>query len=455
MKLFNGNLKIIQQFIKDRIQSEVTRVSHQRKMKKYYDGEHDIQNKEANGNSPSNKLTFNFPELIVDFNHAYLFSNSVTYSPNVKNDAKTDLFLEKMKEVFDANNEEKVTNSLGKTSSIFGEAVEVHYIDSEGRHRFQESNPLEWVFFEINGEEMALRYYETVKFEVKNNSYEEVAVNKYTVYTMEAIYQYEEIDDKLSLLNEIPHFFGEVPVVRYMNKSTFGSEGVSDLKNVISLVDAYNKTTSALLDTIENNSDPYLLLINLGVRKEEVDEMRKRRILQFKSQEGMNSEAKYLTYEGDLSYIEDFLNRLVRKIALLSFTPDVISKDTGKLNGDSGEALKMKVATSSDIKANGKVMIFREGLRKRIRLIARQLQNASNLNFYNEGTHNKIDSTFNKNLPTNTKEIIEMMKDAVGILSHETMLKQIPFVEDVEEEMERIQKEQGEPIQFEEEPGDE
>lgn len=443
------NLQVLQQFIKDRIEENQSLILKRTKFKKYYDGEHEILKKEQPDNKPSNILLFNFAELIIEQNHSYLFSNPITYASKDKDD-RAHLFEEKLKDIFFINNETKVTSSLGKTSSIYGEAVEVLWIDEELNIRFDEYNPLEFVFYEFNGEEYALRFYTTKRYEVKGASYEEVLVNKYVIYGKDLIQEFEEIDDKLTLIKETRHFFGEVPVIRYKNKSTFGSEGDSDLKNLITLIDSYNTVASSLVDIIEGNSDPYLLLVNLGIAKEDVEEMKRSRTLKFRSQQGMQAEAKYLTYDGDLSYVENFLDMLMKQIFTLSFTVDVFSKE-GRVAAESGEALKMKMAMTSDIKAGNKEVIFKEGLKKRIRLIAKQLQNGSNMNFFGDGTYRKVDSTFTKATIQNNAEAIQMAKDALGIVSRRTILSQIPFIEDVQEEMNEIEREEGTTVLFEDE----
>ena len=49
--------------------------------------------------------------------------------------------------------------------------------------------------------------------------------------------------------------------------------------------------------------------------------------------------------------------------------------------------------------------------------------------------------TFTNNLPTNTLEIAQIVNQLRGLVSDETLLSQIPFVDDAEEELKKAQAE--------------
>jgi len=51
-----------------------------------------------------------------------------------------------------------------------------------------------------------------------------------------------------------------------------------------------------------------------------------------------------------------------------------------------------------------------------------------------------IDIIFTRNVPSNDTDIANMVNTLSGIVSDETLLAQIPFVEDVEAELERLKK---------------
>jgi len=52
-----------------------------------------------------------------------------------------------------------------------------------------------------------------------------------------------------------------------------------------------------------------------------------------------------------------------------------------------------------------------------------------------------IEIVFTRNIPSNDTDIANMVNTLSGIVSEETLLAQIPFVEDVEAELERVKAE--------------
>jgi len=66
---------------------------------------------------------------------------------------------------------------------------------------------------------------------------------------------------------------------------------------------------------------------------------------------------------------------------------------------------------------------------------------------YRNGTNyfsEPADIIFNRDILINESQVIEDIKNSVGILSQETLVKQHPYVDDAEEEMKRIKKEESE-----------
>ncbi len=79
---------------------------------------------------------------------------------------------------------------------------------------------------------------------------------------------------------------------------------------------------------------------------------------------------------------------------------------------------------------------FRLGFNKFIRLICNYL----------DIEIDNINQTWNRTAITNDSDLAAMAKDSVGIVSNKTIIKNHPFVEDLEEELEQIRKEKKESI---------
>ena len=80
-----------------------------------------------------------------------------------------------------------------------------------------------------------------------------------------------------------------------------------------------------------------------------------------------------------------------------------------------------------------KESFFRFGLQRRIEIITNIL-NLKGSNY----DYRRVNITFTRNLPTDEVIIADMISKLTGIVSNETLLEQIPFVTDIEQEKERL-----------------
>jgi SPP1 family phage portal protein len=457
----NINDKLINQLIHDQIAKTASKRSKMKRFFDYYAGEHDILGKEDAGTGkPDNRLVYNFCELIIDTNHSYLFSKpysmDIKTSPNKsffqkifkKADSEnlTDEFLANVKEIYHDNDEEIITSNHGKTSGIAGESVEVHWIDKNGNIKFVDTDPREWVFFKYDGVDFALRHFKSEEY-VPSTSLKSYELKEYyyvELYTDEWIREYKQTDiGEFELQKELPHFYGEIPVIRLYNKDSIANiEGQSDLKNVIALNDAINKAQSSQMNTLEYHGDPYMIFKNFGLDDEGVQKIKESRVIEM---HGLDMDVSFLQWDHNVEAYEKFLDRVERLIFILSFTPDIFAKEG--LTSDSGISLIMKFI-GADLKSQQKERVFIKGLRKRLRLLAKQLEAKTNRPYYSQGVHRLIEINFNRNMPQNTKELVEMVKNLAGTVSDETRIKLLPFVENAEEEIEKTKQESGYPIDF-------
>ena len=79
---------------------------------------------------------------------------------------------------------------------------------------------------------------------------------------------------------------------------------------------------------------------------------------------------------------------------------------------------------------------FRKGLMKRIELLTHFLNLASTSNYL----YTEITPVFTRNIPSNDVETVEMIKQLYGMISDKTLLSQLPFIEDVQAELDALEK---------------
>ena len=310
--------------------------------------------------------------------------------------------------------------------SIFGLSVELMYLDEDAQIRLKRIDPRQIVLVyddTLNNDILyGIRYFECEEIESEDHYY------RIEVYSMDKIQHYKS-DANLSTLNfegEEPHYFGFVPIVAFENNE----DEIGDFEPVLSLIDAYDKMESDSLDDFDYFVDAYLCLSGLNADKDDVAAMKENRVILLDE----NSDAKWLTKTGSDATVENVKNRLDRDIHKFSKTPDM--SDTAFGGNASGVAIKYKTLPMENVVAI-KERKFKRGLQRRIELIF----NIVAL----KGTAfdwRAIDIAFTRNLPSNDTEIADMVYKLSGKVSKQTLLSQLPFVEDVDAEIARLEDEQ-------------
>ena len=101
----------------------------------------------------------------------------------------------------------------------------------------------------------------------------------------------------------------------------------------------------------------------------------------------------------------------------------------------SGVAIKYKMVGTENLIAV-KERKFKRGLQRRLELLS--VVQGLKLSAFD---WRAIEIVFTRNLPSNDTEIAQMVNTLSNIVSTETLLAQIPFVDDVQAEMDRLEKE--------------
>ena len=141
---------------------------------------------------------------------------------------------------------------------------------------------------------------------------------------------------------------------------------------------------------------------------------------------------EFLVKNGDNIEQENTKNRVVADIHKFSKTPNMA--DENFANNVSGVAMKYKLLGLEHI-CSIKERKFKRGLQNRLWLI-------SNIYEIKKGTDlQDVTITFKRAYPNNETETAEMLNNLRGMVSTETLISQLPFIEDAKLELERLEKE--------------
>ena len=385
-------------------------------LRDYYNNKNAIMNRQyKDANKPQNKLSHPFASYITNMATGYFLGNPISY-----NSENQDL-LERILDIFKYNDEADNNTTLAKYSSIAGYAVELLYIDENSNARFKALPGDEVVIVYDNTLEenilYAIRYFEE---DIPGEDKTKTTIN---VYTSNAIQTYKLEDNEITFIDETAHYFNDVPVSVYVNND----ELYGDFERVKGLLDAYDKAQSDTANDFEYFTNALLVISGVLVEDEEGLNFKDNRVINFA---GTDGKAEYLLKNINDSALENYKNRLVEDIHKFAQIPNLTDE---KFAGNvSGESMKYKLMGLENI-ISVKEAKFKKGLMRRIELLCNFLNIATNdLMLYTD-----IQPIFTRNKPKNDVELANMVKSLYGILSDETLISILPFVENSKEEIEK------------------
>ena len=410
------SIEDIQKFIKKHKAESIRYI----KLQKYYEGKHDILNHTSRDGQPNNKIVNPYPKYITDMLVGYFVGQPISYTSK-----EEDGLLEDLQAIFDYSDEQEENLELAKICSVKGKAYELLYRDEDARIRFNEFGPDQmFVIYDMTispSIKFAIRYYDVGEGNDK--------ITYAEVYNKEVCILYKGKDSDLSLEQITPHAFKDVPVVEYVNNK----EEQGDFEQVITLIDAYNKAQSNTLNDMDQFTDAYLILVNMaGTDSERIDELKRNRVMLLDD----DGDAKWLIKEINDAWVENYKDRVRRDIHKFSYTPDMQDESFG--NNLSGVSIRYKILAMEQIRSN-KERKFKKGLQRRIELICNSLSLEKDIDLFTS-----INIKFANTLPQNIYELSQTIKNLSPYLSSETLLNQLPFVENAKEELEKKKAEEEE-----------
>lgn len=385
------------------------------KYKNYYDGVQDILKKSyADESKPCNKTVINYCKNITDSYCGYLATpGHIAYS--------SDNDIEEIMDVLRYNDYQSADSDLLKDGLNFGVANELMYIDDEGKTRFKLISPLN-SFGIFDGSLTAdLLYF--VRF-YKIDDWDDTDKWALDVYTNTSIkhYRINGIGATPVFINEEPHYFGQCPATIFAlpeEKSIFDC--------IMSEQDSVNELLSAEIDDYQAFCDAYLVIEDAELDEDTVKTMKSNRVLQLPQ----GAKAYWLTKQANDVQVENILKRLHDSIYRISACVDW-SSDNFTNGVSSGIAIQFKLSGMET--RSGKIEAeMKKALQRRIELLC----GMASLKL-GEAIFRDIEITFTRNIPADDQAVINMVNSLQGIVSNDTLLAQVPFITDVQAELERV-----------------
>lgn len=422
------------------IQKHVSYTGQLKKLLDYYKGEHKI----IGDSDRENKLVCNHAKDIADTATAYFIGNPVTYNCN------DDITV--LTKALDTAGADEADGDNGLDLSIYGRAYEYIYTKKdETVLEIKNLSPQNtFVVYDDSIEQIELF---AVYYYVRKDDSDMSGQVHYIATVLTKKYRWvfdicEIPSDSSVLEGPEDHFKGEVPVIEYLNNKL----AIGDYELQIPLIDAYNALMSDRITDKEQFIDAILVIYGTLLSDEEEDtdsgeggkeagknhaamkRLARRKLLEMP---GEGSKAEYLTRTFDEAGVEILKKAIEQDIHKFSHIPCMTDESFG--GNVSGVAMEFKLLGMENI-TKIKTRYYRKGLRKRLRIFCNFLSTSSKASI----DPSTITAEFTRAMPKNLLEISQYVSNLKGMVSKKTLLSQIPFVDDVEAELEAVEQEAAE-----------
>ena len=402
-----------------------------KKLKKYYLGEHDILSKQRSKNKPNYKPVCNHAKDIADTSTGYFMGNTISYS----NSEDTD--IDELLIAFDNAEVDESDHDNALDMAIYGVAYE--YVYARENENILDIKSLEventFIVYDDSIEQQPLfgvYYFKRKENKADTETYQAVIMTKQFIYSIVLEGKEKGVISEKS----IPHNMGDIPIIEYKNNKY----SIGDFEQQIGLIDSYNSLTANRINDKEQFIDSILVLYGarLGDDEEEsikaMESLAEHKLLELHPE----ARAEYLSKTLNENEVETLRNAVKQDIYTFSHIPNLT--DENFAGNSSGVAMEFKLLGLEMI-TKIKQRYYVKGLKKRIKLFANYLgltQIAIDAN--------SIIPHFSRSLPKNLLEISQIVSNLDGKVSQETLLSQIPFVEDPTSEIEKVNEEKQENI---------
>lgn len=406
------NAALLQKMI-NRFNIEV--VPRLRKYKNYYDGIQAILNKSyADATKPCSKTVINYCKNVADAYCGYMATPSYISYRSAED-------IEDVMNILRYNDYQTEDSNFLLDALVYGIAAELMFIDAAGQTRFRLINPCSC--FGVCDDSLTgdLMYFVRI---YKANEWDETDLYFVDVYSDYDVKHYTMSGNNgyLTFVGEEKHYFSQCPANIFAlpdEKSIFDC--------ILSLQDAANEIVSSEIDDYSAFCDAYLTLIGADVDTEDIVAMKENRVLVLPE----GAAAAWLTKNANDTQVENIIKRIHDSIYRIAACPD-FSSETFVGGVSSGVAIRYRL-TGMENKAGIIEGEMKKALQRRVEIIC----GIASLKL-GEEVFRDIQIEFKRNIPEDLTSLMNVVNSMKGTVSDSTLLGLLPFVDDVNAELEAV-----------------
>ena len=406
-------LELLQEFL-DKHKKEVN--NRYSKLKAAYESDHDILHADKKAaHKPDNRIVVNFPKYIVDTINGFFIGNPIKVIADDKAVSDYVEFLDQYNDQDDNNAE------LSKLCDIYGKGYEVYYTDENAELCITYCSPIEaFMIFDDSIVERPM-YFIRRWMDRENHEYGEIADKGYK--------RSFKVTGGLQWLNEWEaHNFDDVPATEFIENA----ERQGAFEPVLTIVNAYNKAISEKANDVDYFADAYLKILGAALDDTGAKHIRDNRIINFEGDDAGKIVVDFMGKpDGDATQ-ENLLERLERLIFQISMVANISDENFGSATGI---ALKYKLQAMSNL-SKIKERKFTSGMNRRYKILF-----AHPASKVQKDAWMQLHYQYTPNMPANLLEEAQIAAQMEGITSHATQLRVLSVVDNVEDELEKIEEE--------------
>lgn len=417
---------------------------------RYYENENDIKKREhftiidgqkvSDENKPNNKIPHGYHKLLVDQKVSYVVGNPINFA------SEDDELILHLNEILNEKWDD-IANELVKNASNKGVEWLHPYINEEGQFDYI-ITPAEQIIPIYKDKRQTtlqhvIRYYPIVLGDGEEESLQVELWDDRTV-TYYILSDGKLTFDETEVANPASHFiyvenqqeegygWGRVPFIAFKNNEKMKS----DLTYYKELIDAFDFKVSDNQNSFDEIQE--LIFVLKGYEGESLGEFVKN--LKYHKAVSVDADGggvDTIQAEIPMASIDSHLDRLRESIFTFGQGVDIAQDRFGA--APSGIALKF-LYSLLDMKADTFERKFRTSLQELVWFVCEYLEMSQDS--HQKHDYKSVDFTFKRSTMSNDLENAQIAQSSLGIISKETIMANHPWVDNLELEKQRVEKEE-------------
>jgi SPP1 family phage portal protein len=417
--IFSPEQDITPDIVSEFIDAHRLRLARYERLRDLYESNAPILSQAAKAAyKPDNRLVANFSKYITDTFNGYFLGVPLKVQHD---DEKTDIVVD---DFLTENDMDDNLAELAKLTSIYGHAYEYLFQDEDTVSHCTYNSPLDMFLVHDDSIQQA------PLFAVRYSEDEDGSITGQLFTKAQEIAFTGDSSGVLAFTAEIPHYFGDVPIIEYIENE----ERQSIFESVETLINAYDRAISSKANDVDYFSDAYMKIFGVEIDETTLNDIRDNRIINLFGQNSALATAEFMAKPDGAASQEQLLDRIEDLIYKISMVSDINDESFGDA---SGIALEFKLQPMKNL-ASMKERKFASGMNRRFRML-----------FAIWGIQRKVDPLtwrdlnykFTRNLPRNLADEAETAAKLEGIVSKETQLKILSIVDNPQQEISRMEEE--------------